>query len=93
VPSRIRRVRPPRKASVAYASGIGDSGGSPLSRIWKKWSMTHKLSTPASSADVARRVTTGPISSAGQEKVVIPMPSFMGPPLSADFVSRVTTLP
>ena len=36
VPSLIRRVRPPRKASVAYASGMGDSGGSPVSRIWKK---------------------------------------------------------
>jgi hypothetical protein len=40
VPSLIRRVSPPRKASVAYASGMGDSGGSPLSRIWKKWSFS-----------------------------------------------------
>ena len=77
MPSRILRVSPPRKASVAYASGMGDSGGSPLSRIWKKWSMTHRLSTPASSAAVAILATAGPISSAGQGNVVMPMPSFI----------------
>jgi hypothetical protein len=32
----MRWVWPAMKASVAYASSIGDSGGSPLSRIWKK---------------------------------------------------------
>jgi hypothetical protein len=56
---------------------MGDSGGSPLSRIWKKWSMTHRLSTPASSAAVAILDTAGPISSADQGNVVMPMPSFM----------------
>ena len=70
-------VRPPRKASVAYASGMGDSAGSPDSRIWKKWSITHRLSRPAASAAVAIPDTTGPICSAGQGKVVMPMPSFM----------------
>jgi hypothetical protein len=53
VPSRMRCVRPAMNASVAYASSIGDSGGSPLSRIWKKWSMVQMLSTPAASAVVA----------------------------------------
>ena len=56
---------------------MGDSGGSPVSRIWKKWSITHRLSTPASSAAVAILDTTGPISSAGHGNVVMPMPSFM----------------
>jgi hypothetical protein len=77
VPSRILVVSPPRKASVAYASGMGEVGGRPLSRIWKKWSMTHRLSTPASSAAMAILDMAGPISSAGQGNVVMPMPSFM----------------
>ena len=69
---------------------MGDSGGSPVSRIWKKWSMTHRLSTPASSAAVAILDTTGPISSAGQGNMLMPMPSFMT--ASAYVVSRVTSL-
>ena len=56
---------------------MGDSGGSPDSRIWKKWSITHKLSRPASSAAVAILETTGPICSDGQGNVVMPMPSLM----------------
>ena len=56
---------------------MGDSGGSPDSRIWKKWSITHRLSRPASSAAVAILDTTGPICSAGQGNVVMPMPSFI----------------
>ena len=56
---------------------MGDSGGSPDSRIWKKWSITHKLSRAASSAAVAILETTGPICSAGQGNVVMPMPSLM----------------
>ena len=76
---------------------MGDSGGSPDSRIWKKWSITHKLSRPASSAAVAILETTGPICSDAQGNVVMPMPSLMNasprcrPP--PKFVSRITSLP
>src|SRR5580658_11317208 len=75
----MRWVWPATNASVAYASSIGDSGGSPLSRIWKKWSMVQMLSTPAASAVVAIWVVIGPIWSGGhgQEKLVTPIPSFM----------------
>ena len=78
---------------------MGDSGGSPVSRIWKKWSITHRLSTPASSAAVAILDTTGPISSAGHGNVLMPMPSFMSASLPLRYlplryvVSRVTSLP
>jgi hypothetical protein len=70
------------KASVAYASSIGASGGWPEMRIWKKWSMVHKLSNPAASANRAIPLTLGPISEVGpgQEKLVTAMPSFMSPP-------------
>jgi len=40
--------------------------------------ITHRLSRPASSAVVARRVTVGPICSASQGNAVIPMPICMG---------------
>jgi len=78
VPSRMRRVWPAMKASVAYASSIGASGGWPLRRIWKKWSIVQMVSTRASSAVRAMRATVGPISVAGpgHEKFVTPMPIF-----------------
>ena len=69
---------------------MGDSGGSPVSRIWKKWSITHRLSTPASSAAVAILDTTGPISCAGQGNMLMPIPSFIT--ASLDIVSRVTSI-
>src|SRR3984885_12652152 len=93
VPSRMRCVRPAMNASVAYASSIGDSGGSPLSRVWKKWSMVQMLSTPAASAVVAIRVMIGPIWSGGhgQEKFVTPIPSLMKHSAYAQgIVSRAT---
>jgi hypothetical protein len=39
--------------------------------------MTHRLSAPASSAAVAILDTTGPISSAAQGNMLMPIPSFM----------------
>jgi len=63
---------------------MGDSGGSPDSRIWKKWSITHRLSTPASSAAVAILDTIGPICSAGQGNVVMPMPCLFEASLFAE---------
>jgi len=79
VPSRMRWVRPAMNASVAFASSIGDSGGRPDRRVWKKWSMVQMSSTPAASAVVAIRVMIGPIWSGGhgQEKLVTPIPSFI----------------
>jgi hypothetical protein len=78
VPSRRRPLWPAMRASVACASSIGASGGKPLTRIWKKWSMVQMLSMPASSAMRAMRTTVGPISEAGRghEKLVTPMPIF-----------------
>ena len=97
VPSLIRLVWPARKPSVAYASNIGDSGGGPVSRIWKKWSMTQRLSKPASSAVTAIRDITDPISSVvtGQEKLPIPIPIFIAcapNSVAGKLVSRVTNL-
>jgi hypothetical protein len=59
---------------------MGDSGGSPVILIWKKWSMTQRLSIPASSAVWAMREMVGPnsVSGTGQEKLLILMPTFIG---------------
>ena len=72
-------VCPASTPSVAYDSSIGDSGGRPVSRIWKKWSITHRLSTPASSAWRPSREIIPPSSLAGtgQEKSPNTIPSFI----------------
>ena len=65
---------------MAYASGIGDSGGkAPDRRIWKKWSMTQSESKPASSAWRARLMIVGPswLTGTGQEKSPNASPSFI----------------
>jgi len=79
VPSLMFVVRPASTPSVAYASGMGDSGGRPAIRIWKKWSITHRLSTPASSACRAMPVIFAPswLTGTSQEKLASAIPSFI----------------
>ena len=59
VPSVTRSVTAARWASVVQLSSMSCHGG-PNIGIWRKWSMSHTLVNPASSASIAMRRNPGP---------------------------------
>jgi hypothetical protein len=66
----MRLVRPAANASAVQPSSISCSGG-PIIAIWKRWSITHRLVSPASSAREAMRAKFSPMCSwpSGQVKL------------------------